>query len=321
MSSTLRRMFVAAAAGLLLTASASAADNLLVNGSFEVGPSFAETFINLPGGTTSITGWTVGGFRIDYCKATCWTAADGSFSIDLDGSGTGPLAGAISQSFATNAGQQYRVSFEMSGNISGLPLVKQARVSAGDTVQDFTFATGAIIPFVPPMTITYEPHAFTFTATSSTTTLTFESQTALSETLPGFGAVIDDVRVESLAPWTDLGFALAGATGKPQLEGSGTLEAGSPGSLVLSNAAPSQPALFVLALGVAPLPFKCGTLVPGPAPFTLLLTTSPAGEIPIAWTSWAAGASGLDMVVQYAIKDPGAICGVSLSNAVRGDIP
>jgi hypothetical protein len=128
---------------------------------------------------------------------------------------------------------------------------------------------------------------------------------------------------EGLSPalWTDLGFALAGSAGLPSLAGAGPLATGSAGSLALTAAAPSAPALLFVALASTPTPFKCGTLVPLPPSASLFLATSAAGSAVLAWTAWPAGLSGLSLHLQYAIHDAGAVCGVALSNALRADLP
>jgi len=319
------RMLAIATASLLLALTAptaAAAQNLLTNGSFELGTN-PGLFIDLPGGSTAITGWTVGDFHIDYVNSATWNASDGVRSVDLDGSVTAPPRnGSIFQSFATTAGQQYVVSFDLSANSNGLPLVKQAEVSAAGTVQVFAFNIGAVIPFVPPLALVYEHKSFTFTATEASTTLKFKSLTQLSGSPSGWGAVIDNVVVEAVSPtWTNLGFSLPGVSGAPLLVGTGPLVAGSPGSLVLSSAKPSAPALLFIALAATPTPFKCGTLVPVPVLTTLAVPTNPVGGISLAWAAWPAGLSGLAIHFQWGVQDAAAVCGASLSNAVRASVP
>ncbi len=124
-----------------------------------------------------------------------------------------------------------------------------------------------------------------------------------------------------LPVWTNLGFALPGTLGAPQLVGAGSLLSGSPGALTLSGAKPSSPAYLFVALTNAAAPFKGGTLVPVPPLLTLGLLTSGAGDLPLAWAAWPAGLSGLDLFFQYAIQDPAAVAGVALSNALRADVP
>ncbi len=321
MTRLISRALTSAACALLL-ASAASAGNLLVNGSFESGPPVPGLYVNLLEGSTAIPGWTVGEHQIDYVGPSAWNASQGQFNLDLDGSVGQPRNGSIYQTFATTIGQQYVVSFDLSGNIWGLPLVKQVEVSAGNAVEVHSFDIGAVVPFVTPGTLSYTHETLVFVAVSTSTTLTFKSLTQLSSTAPDHGPVLDNVVVEAgTATWTDIGFALAGVAGKPQLDGTGSLVAGSPGALVLSHAAPSAPALLFIALAAHPTPFKCGTLLPVPWVVSFALTTSPAGSLTLPWAAWPAGLSGLGIYYQVAVKDNAGICGASLSNAVRGKVP
>ncbi|HUC33366.1 MAG TPA: VCBS repeat-containing protein, partial [Ilumatobacteraceae bacterium] len=121
--------------------------------------------------------------------------------------------------------------------------------------------------------------------------------------------------------WTDLGSGLAGVAGIPSLVGTGPLTAGSAGSLTLSNAAPSSVCALFVSLSSAPAPFKCGTLVPVPVALQLTLVTNGSGALPLAWGAWPSGLSGASLYFQYAIADGAAVCGTSLSNALRADVP
>ncbi|HZJ70720.1 MAG TPA: hypothetical protein VFF36_07280, partial [Planctomycetota bacterium] len=122
-------------------------------------------------------------------------------------------------------------------------------------------------------------------------------------------------------PWTDLGGGLPGFFGLPNLVGTGDLGPGTPGSLQLTNATPERPAMLFISAASTPLPFKCGTLVPVPALVQIPLLTNISGAISLGWSSWPAGLSGFSLYFQYAIKDVVAVCGVSLSNALRADVP
>ncbi len=122
--------------------------------------------------------------------------------------------------------------------------------------------------------------------------------------------------------WTDLGGALAGTSGAPQLDGSGLLLFGSPGALTLSNAAPSATSILFTSFANTPTPFKGGLLVTLPIVFQLTLITSPAGGWSLPWPSWPAnGPSGFDVYYQTAIVDGGAVQGVALSNALQSTLP
>jgi hypothetical protein len=123
------------------------------------------------------------------------------------------------------------------------------------------------------------------------------------------------------SPWTDLGFALPGILGDPLLVGTGDLTAGSAGTLTLSQAAPSALAILFLSISSSPATFKCGTLVPFPFLGIVVVSTSPAGDVPLAWDAWLPELTGFSIYFQYGIQDAAAPCGVALSNALRADVP
>jgi choice-of-anchor C domain-containing protein len=200
---------------LALVIPRNAAANLLVNGSFETGP-FAGSFVNLPGGNTSITGWTVTGEGIDYI-GTLWVSADGIHSLDLDGSvastTTPPFVhGGIAQTFATTPGTSYLVTFDLAGNPFSGPTIKPLLVLAAGQQANFTFdITGKSAG-----SMGWLPETWTFIANSSSTTLEFRSLTV--SPLTGFGPALDNVSVDSIsvtppnvpepAPFLLLGFGL-----------------------------------------------------------------------------------------------------------------
>jgi len=127
----------------------------------------------------------------------------------------------------------------------------------------------------------------------------------------------------ALTPYVNLGFGLAGTGGvQPLLEGTGTLVAGTPGSLVLSDALPLSTAF--LFLGAAPLeaPFKGGTLVPAPLIPAIGLPVLADGTFVLPFASWPAGLpSGFDIYYQEWIQDPGGPKGFSATNALRATTP
>jgi FG-GAP repeat len=127
--------------------------------------------------------------------------------------------------------------------------------------------------------------------------------------------------VFDLGVWSNLGSGLAGVSGVPQLEGAGTLLKDSTGSLTLSNAAPSAPAILLVSLSSTPVPAYCGIVVPVPAISLLSFATPASGVLPLAWPSWPAGFSGQSLYFQWLIADAAAPCTVAFSNAVRGDVP
>jgi PKD repeat protein len=133
----------------------------------------------------------------------------------------------------------------------------------------------------------------------------------------------DDVTVllNQLDTWTNLASGLPGVAGIPYLAGNGTLETGSDGSVTLDKAAPLAPAILFASVSSTPSPFKCGTLVPVPALTSVSVQIHVDGKFALGWPSWPAGLSGQSIYLQYAVQDATAVCGASLSNALRGDVP
>lgn len=182
------------------------ANDILVNGSFEsfkgvITPGRPWGYREIPPGNLDITGWTVvgpgytwdGSNFVAAClmdSSTVWAARSGNNSVDLMwGNG-----GGLSQTFATNPGQKYTVSFSMAGNPCNMTEYDLS-VTAGDTSQNYHFRvprSGCWDLFSPGLDLGWEDHTFEFTA--------IENMTTLSILVPvgSHGGVIDDVRVTAL---------------------------------------------------------------------------------------------------------------------------
>ena len=176
--------------------------NLITNGSFEIGPN-PESFLPLDPGSTAITGWTITRDQIDY-KGSLWIDADGSRSIDLNGT---PGVGGIAQTFNTIAGQQYLVSFALAGNPAGGTPIKQLEVSAAGQSEAFSFDTTGF----SYNNMGWVNKTWVFTAIASTTTLEFYSLSIEPENAL-FGHTLDNVCVISLLPSITLAVAPASVT-------------------------------------------------------------------------------------------------------------
>lgn len=176
------RSVVAMILSVALAGTASA--SIITNGSFEQGTNPPTSgFTTLSASSTAITGWTVGGQGVDWIHNSYWNASDGIRSIDL----SGPGPGSISQTFSTIPGQAYEVRFDMAGNTDGGPALKTLTVSVGGPPLTFTFDTAGKSR---PGNMGWETKSFVFTATSSSTTLTF-----MSTTNTAFGPALDNVSV------------------------------------------------------------------------------------------------------------------------------
>jgi choice-of-anchor C domain-containing protein len=126
-----------AGAALMLGAQSAYAVTI-TNGSFET-PIVGGNYNTLPNGDASLTGWEIGGTSIDHI-GSYWNAADGSQSVDLNGSDLGSISQTISG--LTN-GQQYTVSF----NIAATPGygTQTVDVSFGSTSQSYSLTdTGSL---------------------------------------------------------------------------------------------------------------------------------------------------------------------------------
>ncbi|MEO1497135.1 MAG: choice-of-anchor C family protein [Planctomycetota bacterium] len=165
-------------------------------------PTSGDPIYVLDNGATAVLGWeafaTVPGATIDWTHDSVLAASDGERIIDLNGT---PGPGGIQQTFDTVAGASYRVVFDLAGNPDELPEdpadfpVKSVRVSAGDTSEDYSFDTTD----TTTTDMGWETRVFEFTATTDSTTLSFESLTpadsaAIAANLfVDFGPTIDNV--------------------------------------------------------------------------------------------------------------------------------
>ncbi|MFI2368201.1 choice-of-anchor C family protein [Streptomyces sp. NPDC018833] len=167
------------------TAAVQAATTAFTNGSFETPAAPPNFFASFFAGQTMGL-WRVESGSVDLVDDGFWEAAEGSQSVDLNG-GT---AGTVSQTFTTEPGTKYTVTYSLAGNPGGAPTVKtgEARID-GQNFQDFTFNTAGKT-FAD---MGYVTRQFTFVATDTSTKLTFASTSGPS----AYGPVIDDVKVKS----------------------------------------------------------------------------------------------------------------------------
>lgn len=185
----MKRILSAILASCLATAAASA-QNLLINGGFESGPDLGpEGVLTLGAGSTALPGWEITRGSIDCLgPPSGFLVAEGERAIDLDGRGT---AGAIAQTFSTTPGSEYVVSFYLSGNPEGSPQPKQLMVSVDTYNQTYSVDTTGQYR----TNLLWQQISFSFTASSSSATLTFQSLT------PGYaawGPLLDGVEVQNV---------------------------------------------------------------------------------------------------------------------------
>jgi choice-of-anchor C domain-containing protein len=186
---------------LALSASASA-QNLLINGSFEIGPVGACNTFNIPAGSQFIPGWTVSVGNVDWetgppCGWQVRKNAKGNKnSIDLVGAGAGGIGG-IEQTFTTTPGATYRVAFDLAGNYGGNPpVIKPLQVTVAGVTRDYLFDTTGRSQFH----MGWKRHRFFFVANSTSATLKFVSDVSAAGGPNDAGAVIDNVTVILVSP-------------------------------------------------------------------------------------------------------------------------
>ncbi|MCB1767197.1 MAG: DUF642 domain-containing protein [Candidatus Competibacteraceae bacterium] len=170
--------------------------NLIVNGSFEEGNYYdAQGFQRLLPNDTALSGWLIGGSGADWHVGTpnpsrnplfigahLGPAQDGSLIVDLnlDGESTGTL----SQTFATNVGTTYTVSFYMAG-VDFFTNPRAVQVTVNGVARTFSQTAS------PQYQLVWSLKSFEFTATQSETTLTFSSPDMSGV----WGPLIDNVSV------------------------------------------------------------------------------------------------------------------------------
>lgn len=157
------RIHVAFAA--VLAAGAAHADNLLLNGSFEL-PA-GTTYASLPTGSITISGWTtvLNGAAWFNANALGGAAADGVMLVDLTRYIV--AGGGIEQTFATEAGTSYDLEFNLSTMLrNGRDGTAHVDVKVGTltTGYDVTNLTANLV---------WTPYTQRFTATGPTTTIRF----------------------------------------------------------------------------------------------------------------------------------------------------
>jgi hypothetical protein len=120
--------------------------------------------------------------------------------------------------------------------------------------------------------------------------------------------------------WINLGFALAGAKGLPQLSASGALASGGSTTLQLSNAANSVPGAVVLGTQNQSLPVFGGVLVPN-ALVLLPLVTGVSGLAQKAFVWPLSLPAGLSVFAQAWLLDAAGVQGFASTNALSATLP
>lgn len=134
----------------------------------------------------------------------------------------------------------------------------------------------------------------------------------------GVGAVV--VFSSTTHPLEDLGYALGGSLGDPQLLVEGAMNGGSVLRFELSNTPGYATAFVMIGTSAIHLPFRGGTLVPSPDAFSVM-TANASGRLSFS-ASLPPGVPGqTELYAQFWILDGSGPFGLTASNAVKGVVP
>lgn len=185
---------------------AGASAELVSNPSYEQGvnPDTNGGYINVKPGENTIEGWQVDFGDVDYISSMLWQAHDGGRSIDLNGQNrTSP--GSISQIVPLIIGQEYQISFFMSGNPHGGDPLRTLQVTLGDDVTaDFSY--DILAEGTTTSDMKWKFYTIDFVATTDSARLQFASTMGKA-----WGPVVDDIAVDPVPAPGAMGLLAVGA--------------------------------------------------------------------------------------------------------------
>jgi hypothetical protein len=200
-------------AALLTIAPLAAGANLLANGSFETPTVPVGSFTDFAPGSGALTDWTVftGGVSIVNGSfgqnGVSFPAQDGVQWLDLTGNGSNSTEG-VSQTVATTAGHQYRLSFYV-GNTTGGGIFGSTSTVA--VLLNGSVALTATNTATSPTTQNWFQFTHTFTASGATTTLGFRNGDPATDNNNGLdNVVLIDVGVAAIPEPETYAMLLAG---------------------------------------------------------------------------------------------------------------
>ena len=142
--------------------------------------------------TNNLDDWTVESGTVDWIHTDFFgpgVGYDGDFFLDLNGANLGTISSVIT---GLDSGQDYQLSFAMSGNPTG-PSLKTLDLTIGGVSQGYSF--DYISEGVSGTNLQWQEMTFDFTASSPTEMLIFESTTASSSF---YGPLVDGIAVTAV---------------------------------------------------------------------------------------------------------------------------
>ena len=203
------RTLLAFGAALLVSTSAQASINLVVNGSFETGVAPNGVAFLATNNTTSIAGWKVLSKGINYVDNSVWDASDGNRSVSL--STTAGAGGIMQRVSGFNVGSRYRVTFDISTNPFDLAAhPAPSRVTFTTSGGNSSLFSYTLTPSNNPNNMNYSTVSYEFFAVSTSQNVQFRSLVNSK-----FGPVIDNVSISAVpeaSTWAMLitGFGMVG---------------------------------------------------------------------------------------------------------------
>jgi hypothetical protein len=212
----MKRILLFAAASVALGAAqpAAAATNLIANGGFDAPGNFSGDYQTITESTTPLGfGWSVNG-SVDVFKTDSFIGGDPDpvggdpYALDLVGTGT---YGGIYQSFNTEIGKLYRLTFDFANN----PFISGASMNVGvSSLGGLSFLNEVAHSGSTPTAMDWQTYTYEFTALAGTSTLFFNN--ASGGVNGGMYldniSIIDPAAVPEPATWALMiaGFGLAG---------------------------------------------------------------------------------------------------------------
>jgi len=141
---------------------------------------------------------------------------------------------------------------------------------------------------------------------------------------PNFGNVMADpwdFSVRRLSPVTDMGGGTVGSAGAPRLDVAGSLAAGANTVISVEHAPPGAFMQSWISLSSTPLQVLGGTLYPVPQLSQILWVADGTGQLSVS-LNWPSGfPSGLDLFMQFVVKDAGQTPSLLLTNGLKLTTP
>lgn len=184
----------------LATSPFAMAQNLITNGSFEIGGGNSPTFGSTTG-SAFITGWTAvvpSGHTVTFYSAQGTsgrpTPVDGTYIYNVGGFANEKGYGSIFQDFSTSIGQQYHLSYYIAGNF-GETDNAMVFTEVYDVISGSTSGPALNSQSASTNSNTFQFYDFLFTAVGTTSRLIFND----AQVLAGFSGTDQQLNIDAVS--------------------------------------------------------------------------------------------------------------------------